>query len=81
MDKGLALVFGGRIRASVNDSTDLTQLVVTFLDGSNNPIGAADTVTASDASDRWELIGDRLHIPFGARSVTYRFQSVRPTAA
>ncbi|MFI5378326.1 MAG: right-handed parallel beta-helix repeat-containing protein, partial [Tepidisphaerales bacterium] len=79
--QGLVAVFGGRVRSAAETPVDQGQIVFTFLNGSGVAIGAPDTVPASNASDRWELIGDRLHIPVGARSVTYRFQSLRQTGS
>ncbi|MGA2500592.1 MAG: Ser-Thr-rich GPI-anchored membrane family protein, partial [Tepidisphaeraceae bacterium] len=79
--QGLVAVFGGRVRSAAETPADQGQIVFTFLNGSGVAIGTPDTVPASNASDRWELIGDRLHIPAGARSVTYRFQSIRESGS
>ena len=73
----LSVVFGGRIRSAAEAPVDQGKLILTFLDGSGNPIGLVDTVAASNVNDRWELLGDRVHVPVGARSVKYRFESLR----
>jgi parallel beta-helix repeat protein len=71
--------FGGRIRSALENLPDQGQLVLTFLDGSGNAIGSPIVVSASNTTNRWELVGARVHIPAGTRSVTYRFQSTRET--
>ncbi|MFI5378942.1 MAG: right-handed parallel beta-helix repeat-containing protein, partial [Tepidisphaerales bacterium] len=79
--QNLALVFGGRVRSAAETPPDQGKLILTFLDGSGNVLGPADTVSASNVSDRWELLGDRLHMPVGARSVKYRFESLRQSGS
>ena len=69
--------FGGRIRSALENLPDQGQLVLSFFDGSGNPIGSPIVVSASNTTNRWELVGARVHVPQGARSVTYRFQSAR----
>ncbi|MCA9137633.1 MAG: right-handed parallel beta-helix repeat-containing protein, partial [Planctomycetales bacterium] len=34
---------------------------------------------AANVSDRWDLVGDRLAVPVGARQVAFRFESIRVT--
>ena len=34
-------------------------------------------LSASNTTDRWELVGTRVHVPVGARSVTYHFVGTR----
>lgn len=75
--QNLAIVFGGRVRSATESPVDQGKLILTFLDDSGNPIGNADTAPASNSTDRWELLGDRVHVPVGARSVKYRFETLR----
>ena len=77
----LDVSFGGRIRAAAETPADQGQLVLIFLDGSGNAIGSPTVVSASNVSNRWELVGARVHVPVGARSVTYRFQSTRESGS
>ncbi len=78
--QSLVVIFGGRIRSTDATADATAQLTLTFLDGSNNVLGH-DTVPASNVSGRWELVGDRVAIPAGTRSVTYAYQSVLVTGA
>ena len=75
------LIFGGRIRSAAENPADQGTLILTFLDGSSNPIGSPITLTATNVNDRWELVSSRVHIPAGAASVTYRFQNLRQTGS
>jgi parallel beta-helix repeat protein len=77
----LDISFGGRIRSASETPADQGQIVLTFLDGSGDVIGTPTTLSASNVSDRWELVGGRVHVPQGARSVTYRFQSLRESGS
>jgi len=82
LDAGsLDISFGGRIRAAAESPADQGQLVLTFLDGSGNVIGTPTVLSASNTTDRWELVGTRVHVPVGARTVTYRFQSLRESGS
>ena len=49
------LIFGGRIRSAAENPADQGTLILTFLDGSNNPIGSPITLNATNVNDRWEL--------------------------
>jgi len=71
----LMLVFGGRVRSAAG--LDTGQITVTFLDDVDAPIGDPIVVLAENEAYRWELIGDRVAIPAGARSVHYRFRADR----
>jgi autotransporter-associated beta strand protein len=77
----LDVSFGGRIRSAAETTPDQGQLVLTFLDGSGNAIGSPTLLSASNTTDRWELVGARVHVPVGARSVTYRFQNLRESGS
>lgn len=77
----LDISFGGRIRSANEAVPDQGELVLTFLDANNNPIGTADTLAASNVDDRWELVSGRVHVPAGARSVDYRFENTRETGS
>ena len=75
----LNISFGGRIRSASETVPDQGELIITFLDGSGDTLGSPTTLFASNSSTRWELVSGSLHIPVGARSVTYRFQNLRET--
>ncbi len=77
--QNLNISVGGRIRSASETVPDQGELIITFLDGSNNTIGSPTTLFATNSSTRWELVSGSLHIPVGARSVTYRFQNLRET--
>jgi parallel beta-helix repeat protein len=77
----LDISFGGRIQSAPKSPADQGQIVITFLDGSGNIIGTPVTVSASNVTNRWELVGGRVHIPVGARNVIYRFQSLRESGS
>ncbi|MCA9135478.1 MAG: right-handed parallel beta-helix repeat-containing protein, partial [Planctomycetales bacterium] len=76
--RDLTVAFGGRIRSADEAIEDLGQIVLTFLDGGNLEISSA-TVLAHNATDRWELVGDRLPIPQNTRNIRYRFVGTRQT--
>jgi hypothetical protein len=77
----LVAVFGGRVRSLGETPIDQGQILLTFLDQGGVVIGEAIFVKAENASDRWELVGGRAHLPVGTRSVRYRFESDRQTGA
>jgi hypothetical protein len=76
--QNLVVVFGGRVRSASENPPDKGQITLTFLDGSGNTLGQ-DTVQATNVADRWELVGDRMLIPVGTRSVSFSFQSTLVT--
>ncbi len=77
-----ALVFGGRARSLNEAVEDRGQITLTFLDGLGQQIGSTvGQAIASNATDRWELIGARKIIPQGTRAVKFRFQADRSTGA
>ena len=76
--KNLSAVFGGRIRSAAETTNDKGQLTITFLNSSQGTI-SQETVLASNVSDRWELVGDRLTIPAGTRFINYRFTATKQT--
>ncbi len=73
---GLFAVFSGRVRTAAEASPDLGKITMRFLDGSGNVISST-TVQAQGASDRWELLGGRVAVPVGTRSIQYLFEAVR----
>ncbi len=82
IDSGtLDISFGGRIRSALESPVDQGQLVLTFLDASGDVIGTPTLISASNTTDRWELVGARVHVPVGARSVEYSFQSTRESGS
>lgn len=72
----LVVVFGGRIRAAAETPPDRGRLLLTFQDGAGQQLSQT-IATATNASGRWELVGDRITIPVGARRVVYRFETAR----
>ena len=76
--KNLSAVFGGRIRSAAETTNDKGQLTITFLNSSQGTI-SQETVPASNVSDRWELVGDRLTIPAGTRFINFRFTATKQT--
>jgi parallel beta-helix repeat protein len=73
--------FGGRIRSASESVADQGKLTLTFLDTNHNPIGTADVLSASNVSNRWELVGDRVEVPAGAIYAVYRFDALRETGS
>ncbi len=73
---GLYAVFSGRVRTSAKSPPDLGEITIKFLGASGNVISQT-TDEAQGASDRWELLGSRLAIPVGTRSIEYLFDAVR----
>ena len=72
----LEVIFGGRIRSAVEFPVDRGQIELTFLDGVGTSL-AQFSVLSTNPSDRWELVGDRVQIPIGARQVVFRFVADR----
>ena len=76
LDSGsFAVSFGGRIRSFSESVVDRGQIAVTFLDTTSQPIGAGLLAVASNATDRWELVGGHRTIPAGTRGVRCHFQA------
>src|SRR5262249_43707241 len=72
----LVAVFGGRVRSAAEVSRDRGKLILTFFDAGGAEIRSI-TVDAQNTTDRWELAGERVAIPSGARRVRYRFEATR----
>ena len=49
---------------------------MTFLNGVGSVL-TTHPVVANNVDDRWELLGDRVSIPVGTRSIVYRFEASR----
>ncbi len=77
----LVLVFGGRVQSLSETTLDQGQITVVFLDGTGTEIGVGGLGTAANVTDRWELIGGRLHLPVGTRSIKYRFEATLKTGS
>ena len=78
LDSGnLTLRFGGRLRSAQDDTVDTGSIRLTFLDQFGSPVGDTRVVRGANPTDRWELVGDQLDIPAGARSVIYRYEADR----
>lgn len=76
--RNLVATFGGRVRSTAEAIPDVGHITLKFYDGSNNLISQT-TADASNTTDRWELVGERVQMPIGTRFITYRFDSVRST--
>ena len=86
--KDYAVVFGGRIRAGIERDEDGNPalpddavadegtLTLSFLNAAGQVLDAPTVLHALNTSDRWELVGARVQVPFGARSVRYRFEAL-----
>jgi hypothetical protein len=86
--KDYAVVFGGRIRAGIERDEDGNPalpddavadegtLTLSFLNAAGQALDAPTVLHALNTSDRWELVGARVQVPFGARSVRYRFEAL-----
>ncbi len=75
--QGLVAVFGGRVRSLDETPPDQGQIKLEFLDANNAVIGTGGLSVAQNLSDRWELIGGRLQLPQGTRSLLFRFEANR----
>ncbi|TAK78891.1 MAG: hypothetical protein EPO12_11675, partial [Aquabacterium sp.] len=77
IDSGLLdLAFGGRVRAAAEVPRDAGSVSLIFLDAQGNEI-RRQTVQAQNTADRWELVGDRVTAPVGARFAVLRFDADR----
>jgi hypothetical protein len=72
----LAAAFGARVRVA-----GATKVTLTFLNGSGAAIGAPAEFNGSADGARWELIGGRLMLPLGARSIKFRVDGVAASTA
>ena len=72
----LSLLFGGRVRSAAETPPDSGSISVTFYDGNGNMLGT-DSVNADNDTDRWELVGERVSIPAGARTALFTFTAFR----
>jgi hypothetical protein len=72
----LIAVFGGRVRSAAETPRDRGTLTLTFLDAAGGEIRSV-IVNASNTTEPWELAGQRVSIPAGARSLRYRFEATR----
>ena len=73
----LVVVYGGRVRSLNENPPDQGQIKLDFLDSTGAVIGVGGLAVAQNLSDRWELIGGRLHLPQGTRSIRFLFQANR----
>ncbi|MBI1395302.1 MAG: LEPR-XLL domain-containing protein, partial [Betaproteobacteria bacterium] len=77
LDSGaIDLAFGGRVRTAAEDPRDTGSVALRFLDANGNLI-RSQTVNASSAADRWELVSGRVTVPTGARFAVLRFDAER----
>ena len=77
----LVVVFGGRIRTLDQTPRDQGQIKLDFLDSSNAVIGVGGLGSAQNLVDRWELVGGRLHLPQGTRTLRFRFEANRQSGS
>ncbi len=76
--QNLVAVFGGRVRSKAENPIDTATITFEFRDGGGSII-SSQARAAANVGDRWDLVGDRLAVPVGARQVTFRFESIRMT--
>jgi parallel beta-helix repeat protein len=74
--QNLVVVFGGRVRSRADAPIDTATITIEVRDAGGQ-ILAAQTRGAANVADRWDLIGDRIAMPVGARQITYRFEAIR----
>ncbi len=73
--------FGARARSAAEIPVDRGTLTVTFLNASNATIGIANVISANNTPGRWELIGDSVMLPVGARKIVFRYEAVRQSGS
>ena len=71
----LQLAFGGRIRAGDTNPRDTGSVTLSFYNAGDTLI-EAQVADATNADDRWELVGARVDVPVGTVSVVLRFDAV-----
>ncbi len=77
IDGGLLdLAFGGRVRSASEAPRDAGTVSLIFLDAVGQEI-RRQAVKALNADGRWELVGDRVTAPTGARFAVLRFDADR----
>ena len=74
------MVFGARVKGEGDFGSDHGSVVLTFRNASGAVL-ATHRVDASDPADRWDLVGRRVEVPTGARSVTLRLEAVQKTGS
>ncbi|MCB2043399.1 MAG: right-handed parallel beta-helix repeat-containing protein, partial [Rhodoferax sp.] len=77
IDGGLLdLAFGGRVRSASEAPRDAGTVSLVFLDAVGQEI-RRQAVKALNTDGRWELVGDRVTAPTGARFAVLRFDAAR----
>ncbi|MCC6629566.1 MAG: tandem-95 repeat protein, partial [Chloroflexi bacterium] len=77
IDGGLLdFAFGGRVRSATEDPRDAGAVSLIFLDAIGQEI-RRQAVDALNTDARWELVGDRVTAPVGARIAVLRFDADR----
>ena len=73
---GLYAIFGGRLRSADENAYDTGSISLAFIDSSGQVIYSSE-LSPDAYIDRWNLAGDQIAIPAGARKVRYTFTSDR----
>ena len=73
--------FGVRSRSAAETPVDRGTLTVTILTDTNTVIGSPIVIQSSNMSERWELIGDSVALPAGARRVVFRYDAIRQSSS
>ncbi len=74
----LVAVYSGRLRSAAEVAPDRGKITIRFLNAGGGVI-SEHASQATNVSDRWELVGDRVAVPVGTRQITYRFEGARDT--
>ncbi len=78
----LRIVFGGRLRHSAVNQVSQSLASVEFLNGGGTSLGPRVVSLATQSADgRWELVGDEVDIPVGARQAVFRYEAARTAAS
>ena len=73
--KRLNAIVTGRVRARLEQTVDRGELQMAFLDAADGLIQLVN-MPALNTTARWELVGQRVTIPAGTRSIRYTFQGM-----
>ncbi len=74
--RDLVAVFGGRVRVASESPTDTGRITLSFLDSSGATI-SEKVVEAGSTQQRWELVGGRVTLPQGTRTLRFRYEATR----
>ena len=69
--------FGVRARSAAEAPVDRGALTVTILNDASVAIGSPIIIQAANMTERWELIGESVALPAGARRIVFRYDAIR----